>query len=667
MRVKTEDSPDMGTASSSERLATTNAVSEHEPQGNERSYEQILQEARRDYPDTPPPFLHSRDGTGAGDRREIVLATSNGQFPHAPSSVEIVVARRWDHRRFCFWTLDHGGDRLILAARSGAGISGGCKYLQWLGKGRGRNGFSESIYAYSVLSAKVIARFPYLASRSTVKPLAVAPPPGLSTQEPVTQASSSYSKDEVMADASTVQALDSNTTRMDKKRPEEPSHTSNPKKKNKLCATQVLDVEEMLQQDRAFFGNEGRPPYVEKRKDRHRHYRSSFTAFSVDKESHAAGPAIQVLSRNWNNKYRCWTVELDGKVRIVQKCRGGMGGFRLRLWLGHKHGLGEVVGLGNSTDNLKSGDMRLPELSPSDGPSEEPRPAKRSARPPNALVKGKRPTRNSELPLSLETIEHQDRTLLYSESSSGSEYEDSDREDIDLNTSREPSTPPPTKKQRTGSSQEKNKRLRGRTGLATPDSTSATRTLSPPQPSTLSRSTASPYPTIETRSMASLRTSSVASRAKSTVAINAELPSNFLGTRKRPYPTIEKRSVSHLRASNGGRASSARSQPNETMSESPEIPFHSPFNGEQSKEKELAQSDSESVVFCGSAEMQARPEVSDFQPPSPAIPRSRGAAAEKQELARRERQIRQDLRDLLYEELRDVKAQQERLVKDERQ
>lgn len=69
------------------------------------------------------------------------------------------------------------------------------------------------------------------------------------------------------------------------------------------------------------------------------------------------------------------------------------------------------------------------------------------------------------------------------------------------------------------------------------------------------------------------------------------------------------------------------------MSESPEIPFHSPFNGEQSKEKELAQSDSESVVFCGSAEMQARPEVSDFQPPSPAIPRSRGAAAEKQELA----------------------------------
>ncbi|KAI4259990.1 MAG: hypothetical protein L6R42_004258 [Xanthoria sp. 1 TBL-2021] len=344
-----------------------------------------------------------------------------------------------------------------------------------------------------------------------------------------------------------------------------------------------------------------------------------------------------------------------------------MGGFRLRLWLGHKHGLGEVVGLGNSTDNLKSGDMRLPELSPSDGPSEESRPAKRSARPPNALAIGKRPTRNSELPLSLETIEHQDRTRLYSESSSGSEYEDSDREDIDLNTSREPGRPPPTKKQRTRSSHEKNKRLRGRTGLATPDSTTATRTLSPPQPSTLSRSTASPYPTIETRSMASLRTSSVRSGAKSTVATSAELPSNFLNTRKRPYPTTQKRSESHLRASNGGRASSARSQPNETRSERPEIPFHSPSNGEQSKGKESAQSDSEFVVFCGSAEMQARPEVSDAQPPSPAIPRSRGAAAEKQELARRERQIRQDLRDLLYEELRDVKAQQERLVKVERQ
>ena len=88
--------------------------------------------------------------------------------------------------------------------------------------------------------------------------------------------------------------------------------------------------------------------------------------------------------------------------------------------------------------------------------------------------------------------------------------------------------------------------------------------------------------------------------------------------------------MSHLSASNNGRASSARSQRNATVPESPEILVYSSVNGREPKEEEAAESDSESVMFCGSGEIRAKSEASDSKLD---IPRSRDAAATKQELA----------------------------------
>ena len=249
--------------------------------------------------------------------------------------------------------------------------------------------------------------------------------------------------------------------------------------------------------------------------------------------------------------------------------------------------------------------------------------AQRSAGLPIALAKGKRSTRDSELLLPRKTIEHQDRTRLYSESSSGSEYEyseraSSEREDLFLGSSPEPSKSSTAKKRTQMKGH--NKRLR----VLTPDSTSASRILPPSQRSE------SPYPMIESRSKAGLGTIKVESRATSTVATNAESSSKFPTSRKRPRVTVEIQSKSHRSASDDDRASSARSQRNATLPESPEIPVYSPGNGREPKEEAAAESDSESVMFCGSGEMRAKSEASDSKLE---ISRSRDAAATKQKLA----------------------------------
>lgn len=88
--------------------------------------------------------------------------------------------------------------------------------------------------------------------------------------------------------------------------------------------------------------------------------------------------------------------------------------------------------------------------------------------------------------------------------------------------------------------------------------------------------------------------------------------------------------MSHLSASKNGRASSARSRRNALPLESPEIPFYSSVNGREPKDEEAAESDSESVMFCGSGEIRAKSEASDSKLE---MPRSGDAAATKQELA----------------------------------
>ncbi|KAL8976489.1 MAG: hypothetical protein Q9205_007506 [Flavoplaca limonia] len=688
MRIKIEDVPDMGATPSSERHATEIPVSEDGPQEVKRSYGQLMKDCRKTYTDQLPPFiLQPSSNVRHGERREVVLATPDGKLPDTLSSVGTMTARRWDHRKmFCFWTIKHGADRFILAPRAGGcGFFGGCRYVLWLGEGQGANGFSERAFAFSMPSEKAVARYPHLASKPIVKPSSPLPQPS-------------------------------------------------------VLITREEHIEDIIRRDRAYYGSDDLPPYIETRRPKNGPGRddASFTADAVDEHVIETGATIQVFSREWDELHRYWVAELDHKLHIVKRDKINNKGFQLCHWLGHERGLGRVVGHGIS--KLDDGGPR--ELISLNGASKKRiPPAKRKARPPNSLAKGKRPTRNSELPLLLDFVHHKNPTQLYSEeSSSGSEYGDFEKEDTGFDTSSsEPSSASrPVKKPRTKLLKENNERSRGRTGPATSDSASATRTFSPSIESIASRPTASPQPTMETRLNVYPRITGSESHGESSIAQEIEPLPKLLATRKRPYlsietpsvsdfrlssdgrasstrspseeitscipepvpktpnkkrravPTVEKqsvshgetpdagrvsnaqsqpneitpditklpsevfserrrrystvepRSVSHLRASDSGNASSARYPPKDITPDIQKIPLKSPSADEQSSNDEsAAESDQESVIFCGAAESHAGPKVPNTKTFS-----SRSAEAEKQALT---------------EELRDVKAQQKRL------
>ncbi|KAL9034862.1 MAG: hypothetical protein Q9180_005174, partial [Flavoplaca navasiana] len=520
MRIKTEDVLDMGATPSSERHATEIPVLEEGPQEVKRSYGQLMKDCRKTYTDQLPPFiLQPSSNVRHGERREVVLATPDGKLPDNPSSVGTMTARRWDHgKMFCFWTIKHGADRFILAPRAGGcGFFGGCRYVLWLGEGQGANGFSERAFAFSMPSEKAVARYPHLASKPIVKPSSPLPQPS-----------------EVI-------------TRED-------------------------DIEDMIRKDRAYYGSDDLPPYIETRwpKNGLGHDYASFTTDAADEHGIETGTTIQVFSREWDELHRYWVAEFDGKLHIIQRCKNNNKGSQVRLWLGHKRGLGRVLGHGIS----KKDDGGPKELISLNGASEKRMPsAKRKARPPNSLARGKRPTRNSELPLLLDFVHHKNPTQLYSEeSSSGSEYDDFEMVDTGFDTSSpEPgSASRPVKKPCTKLLRENDERSGGRTGLATPDSTSATKTLSPPIESISSRPTASPQPTMETRLRVYPRITGRDSYVKSTTAHETKPSPKLLGTRKRPYLSIETPSVSDLRLSSEGRVSSTRSLSKEITRNMPE-------------------------------------------------------------------------------------------------
>ncbi|KAL9625981.1 MAG: hypothetical protein Q9204_007680 [Flavoplaca sp. TL-2023a] len=153
------------------------------------------------------------------------------------------------------------------------------------------------------------------------------------------------------------------------------------------------------------------------------------------------------------------------------------------------------------------------------------------------------------------------------------------------------------------------------------------------------------------------RVSTAQSQPNEIAPDTTKLPSEVFSERRRRYSTIEPGSMSHLRASNSDNASSARYPPREITPDVQEPPLKSPSAEEQSSTDEsAAESGQESVIYCGAAESHAGPKVSNTKTFF-----SRSVEAEKQVLTQREREIRQNLRDLLYEELRDVKAQQKRL------
>ncbi|KAL8845215.1 MAG: hypothetical protein Q9176_000383 [Flavoplaca citrina] len=505
---------------------------------------------------------------------------------------------------------------------------------------------------------------------------------------------------------------------------------SSPLPQPSVLITREEDIEDIIRRDRAYYGSDDLPPYIETRRPKNGPGRddASFTADAVDEHGIETGATIQVFSREWDELHRYWVAELDHKLHIVKRDKMNNKGFQLCHWLGHERGLGRVVGHGIS--KLDDGGLR--ELISLNGASKK------------------------QLPLLLDFVDHKNPTQLYSEeSSSGSEYDDFEKEDTGFDTSSsEPSRASrPVKKPRTKLLRENNERSGGRTGPATSDSVSATGTFSPSIESIASRPTASPQPTMETRLRVYPRITGSESHGESSIAHETKPSPKLLGTRKRPYlsietpsvsdlrvssdgrapstrspseeittnmpepvpkilsekrravstveklsvshdetpdagrvsiaqsqpneitpdttklpsevfserrrrySTVEPRSVSHLRASDSGNASSARYPPKDITPDIQKIPLKSPSADEQSSNDEsAAESDQESVIFCGAAESHAGPKVPNTKTFS-----SRSAEAEKQALTQREREIRQNLRDLLYEELRDVKAQQKRL------
>lgn len=366
----------------------------------ERPYEEILDEARKSHVAASPlvpPFVFLNARVREGDRRDIVLATSTGDFPRHSLATVTIVARRWDHRRFLFWTFDHGTNRTIVRAKRTSEWFGGCHYFRWLGKFRGkqRTGFSERIFAYAKPSAGMSALYHNMA-RNDISPLDEASLPDRSAQQSIAQDGFGDPEAEVMADASTTQAFGSSTKMLGQEQPwwpQKPSSTTNCNQWNRHakqvipsaarqmhagCIRRVItprmptaaadetDQKRIVEEDRAFYGNDHRPPYVGYRRKTHKKYLTSFKAFLLVQGHDAEVAAIQtVSSRNWNAKYRYWTVELDGVVRIVKKSIGS--NYTLRLWLGHEHGLGEVVGFGSHVDErLMSDDVRAPKSSPAD-------------------------------------------------------------------------------------------------------------------------------------------------------------------------------------------------------------------------------------------------------------------------------------------------------------
>lgn len=108
--------------------------------------------------------------------------------------------------------------------------------------------------------------------------------------------------------------------------------------------SQNFTVQEIIEQDRAYFASRNdRPPYVKELS-----VQRQFTAVLADQDKRRSEHQIVAHARDWGGGFQYWIVNLDGQERIVDKVRGGQGGYRLRLWLGHQEyerGIeGEIVG-----------------------------------------------------------------------------------------------------------------------------------------------------------------------------------------------------------------------------------------------------------------------------------------------------------------------------------
>ncbi|KAL8850521.1 MAG: hypothetical protein Q9221_004569 [Calogaya cf. arnoldii] len=118
------------------------------------------------------------------------------------------------------------------------------------------------------------------------------------------------------------------------------------RKKVKLSSVSVKTVQEISQQDRAWYEQKGKhkPPFVSNKdpfatpKDA-----SQSTAYRVNTNGDRTHEQMYVYSRDYSPAYQYWVGYHDGHERVLVKCSDEEAGFHLRIWFGHERGMGDDI------------------------------------------------------------------------------------------------------------------------------------------------------------------------------------------------------------------------------------------------------------------------------------------------------------------------------------
>lgn len=112
----------------------------------------MLVEALALYHDTRPPFVFKRSKKVNAGTTKLVAVAENGKFPSNQRTTELKAGIWGDHD--AYWTMEHGGLKLIVKAFSGA-PGGGAAFRPWMGP---QKEFTEPI-AFSAFCGGSGARF----------------------------------------------------------------------------------------------------------------------------------------------------------------------------------------------------------------------------------------------------------------------------------------------------------------------------------------------------------------------------------------------------------------------------------------------------------------------------------------------------------------------------
>ncbi|KAL8679944.1 MAG: hypothetical protein Q9186_003809 [Xanthomendoza sp. 1 TL-2023] len=268
------------------------------------------------------------------DLKEVVLATTSGSHPGYPLPTRRVYlkAREWGPKYF-FWVLDLGLDKYIMKAFGG--VFRRCR------------GFSEK---NKLLCEDKTFAYPAL---------------GNSNRYSNYRTNSNAATPEHFMQADLFQRSGTAPV-VTKKRRGSQTNGENLGRKRLICdpVAALSDVARIVQEDRVYYdGKNERPPYVGRSAGP-----NQFVAVLADENERRTDQQLRVFAQHWSDGLRYWVAVIDGRKQIVHKCSGGNGGYRLRLWLGHKDYLeGDKIVVGYPAVELErstSGKFR-----PADSPS----------------------------------------------------------------------------------------------------------------------------------------------------------------------------------------------------------------------------------------------------------------------------------------------------------